>query len=294
MRIFTLLVISVGWAIVSNYTYAYECLETRIFSAQDYWFWYAYHGVANEKTRGKILKGHLVLNPTICFQVGHAEIADDMARTRGYKKAFTAWLFDLAMEGDEWREDTDITSIRVEMENIVGRSFASLKELKQWWIENQDYLRWSDEANHLVVVEKAKQSQSLIDKEMLEISATEYWSQWAQGSLRNVREKSNFLLATAWFSPHGEQEIRVRKASLRNRADKQKGFYHALSVLILGNISAPNISQASLNILNQHLQKLTQLLYTNPEDWIKWYKRNKDQLELSSDGTHLVVSTNRK
>jgi hypothetical protein len=272
-----------------------KCQETRSFTAERYWFWHAYLGVTAVVDNDAVRRGRLVFKPSICFQVDRESLEDELARTHGYKEAFQEWLKRIPGDSAQWPEDNEEAMVaRRPLQNIAGREFAAPRDVKQWWIENHDYLVWSGEAGHLVVDESAKRDKTPVAKQVPEVSAIEYWSFAASGALRDSFEKDGFLYMTAWIPPEGEQEFRTKKSGLADRHAKLAGFRHALAVLVLDGVAIKQIRGPALEKRMERLRDLTALPFQNREQWISWFERNKNNLELSADGTHLIVGETSK
>jgi len=265
-----------------------ECTDTRTFDSEQYWFWEGYLGVTDIKKSSGEISGRLTLDPSICFRVEADTLDDPTARTRGYKEAVSQWFLRIPEAEDRWNEP-DVVRAREAFARLTGRHFERRTDLANWSRENSNYLLFSEEEGHLIVVEEAKKSGRPVAQAALKIPAAEYWSLEGQGAIRESYDEGDHLILWVWIPPEGEQLVQVAKSELEDRSSKEEGYRHALSLLILDGVGLEGLSEESVEKFMTRLESLTGESHSTPAEWIEWWKRNKDDLVLSSDGRRLTV-----
>jgi len=265
-----------------------ECREVREFSGVNYWFWQGYLGVADVIDNGVALTGRLSHEPGICFQVLRSELHEPFVRTRGYKLAVLEWFKRLPIEPEQWETDPAGRTAQQHLRILTRQDFSSREQWTRWWVENNDYLLWSDAAGHLIVDEKAKLAKSPIAEEIGEITATQYWFWQARDWLKDTREDGAFIRGQGW-TEHGYQKFRIPKGALTDRTAKEEGYKEAVKGYILGGVALPELKDAALEQFMARLRDLTGESYQKREEWVEWWNEHKDHLVLSTDGQRLVA-----
>lgn len=266
-----------------------DCREWRDFSAVDYWFWDGYLGLTDLVDTGTKRQGRLAHEPSICFKVDLKNLDNWLARTKGYKRAIDEWFKWVPLGKESWSKSPKALQARKRIEEITGETFDSREEWKKWWIENSDYLIWSDKEARLVVSAQAKEAGRPIVEEIEEISPSDYWYLFARGWLEDVKEQAGFIRAKAWIPPEGYQKVRVRKELLDNRQKKQEGYVRAMKNLILDGLALPQLQGKELEKVMARVRSLTDVNYESRDEWIQWWNNNQDSLVLSEDGERLTV-----
>jgi hypothetical protein len=271
---------------------ALPCKERNQFSAHEYWFWQGYLGVEKILEKGDALQGRLSSDPTVCFEVKLRDLGDPAAHALGSKMAIEEWFNRIPLDPKAWDSDPEVAFARKRLKEITGLSFESREALKNWWVANQDYLIWSNEESRLVVSEQAKAARSPVLDVFEDIEASEYWFLAARDWISKARKEGEFLLAEAWYPPHGSKRVRVKLGSLDDRRAKEKGMQLAVRNLILDGISLPELGDEGRQEILRRLRKLTGLNFKESKEWIEWWEKNQDKLVLSKDEKHLVVNAN--
>ena len=150
----------------------------------------------------------------------------------------------------------------------------------------------SGKVRHIMVAQEVETAKAPeIEDKVLDISAAYYWSLQAQGRLRKVWEEGEHIrLKTLSVRDYRDSgEMRVLKQALEDREAKLKGFQNALFQFVSNGIAIPHFPESALTVFRERLRRLTNLHFQTRDEWIDWYKNNKDYLALSADATHLVV-----
>jgi hypothetical protein len=265
------------------------CREERQFTASDYWFWHAYLGV-EQTSRGGVVRGHLKLDPGVCFTIAESELAKSVEHSFGVKRAVAEWLIRLTRDRDRWTSDEAMFSRRP-IERLIGREFGSYAELRRWWEQNRDYLVWSDAAGHLVIDEEAKRTKTPIASltPVQAISAETYWFYQGMGWVRTQTVEGNDLKADTWTGDH-VRTIRVPKADVDVPATKLAGYRHAVEDIIVNRLTIPGIGDESRERLINRLKVLTDQAFSDTKSWTTWWNANRDRLRLSPDGQRLIAA----
>lgn len=267
------------------------CAEVRDLSPRAYWFWDGYLGFTEVADRAGLREGRLLVDRATCFRIELASLEEPSARTQGYKRAIREWFKLVPLEAQAWISDTAVLLIRRRLEDLTGQPFPRREDWKRWWVENADFLEWSEDAGRLVVVEDAKREGRRITAEIRQIDAVEYWFLHGLDRLKDVREMEGTLRATAWVPPEGDREVRVGASEVLDLAAKQQGYRLALRNLVLDGIAIPGLSERSREELVAKLRRMTDLDLSSSQEWIAWWNENKDNLILSEDSERLVVRT---
>lgn len=265
------------------------CRQERRFAPSEYWFWEGYLGTTGLEPDGEDLVGQLVLDPSRCFRVERAALEDPIQRTRGTKRAVTEWLKRLP-EAASWDTDSDGLETRARLFELTGQNPGSPTEWTRWWVENGEYLRWSDEAGRLVVVEEAKRALQPVAEEVRRIKAERYWFLEGRGWLENVRDEGEFVRASGWTT-HGFEKVRVESSRLADRGAKKQGYRRAVESLVVSGLPA-GAYDGKREIL-ERLAHLTDESFESSDDWIQWWQANADELVLSPNGDHLTVARDK-
>jgi hypothetical protein len=266
-----------------------ECRETRPVSAEDYWFWEGYRGVTQTADHGTGRKALLAGETGICLRVELGELSDPAGRTRGYKRAIEEWFNRIPVDPEPWSSDPDVVEGRKRVEYMTGLRFAERDDWKNWWVQNRDYLRWSDSAARLIVSLEAQRSRLPLDIAYEDIPAEEYWFFRGRGWFAEDREEGGYLLGTAWIPPEGSTKVRVEKGELAERSAKELGYRRAAESLVLDGVMLPELKGAELAEIMAKLRALTEEQYNERAKWIEWWNRNGEHLRLSEDGERLTA-----
>lgn len=268
-----------------------KCEENRMFSAEEYWFWEGYLGVEILSEDEEFLEGRLRHDRSICFSVERAILEGSLEKTKGYKRAVEEWFNRIPIEPDNWIDEdaVDILQGRQRIEAITGIAFPSRSGWARWWNENQDYLLWSDEENRLVIVEKAKQARAPMVEDFEDIDAVEYWLLRARNWISELQEQDDYITGLAWIPPEGDRKVRIHKNLISNRDDKEKGYLLAVRQIILDGVALSGLTDEELDELVGQLQGLTGERFHGKQAWLDWWRLNENNLELSQNGTKLVL-----
>lgn len=262
------------------------CREEREFSAAEYWMWQGYLGVTQEHDAGGTRSGRLASDPGSCFRVNLEALKDPFERTRGYKRAVAEWLKVLLHGG----ADAELARRRIQA--LTGQPALTADDFKAWWIENNDYLRWSDRSQRLEIDAAAKAARSPIVplQPTQAISAERYWYYEGMGWLRGLHRTDDALEGKAWT---GETEIRVRVPStvIGDRDAKEQGYRHAVQTMIEDRLRLSGLGERAAATLMARLREVTSESFEDRQAWITWWNRTKDSLALSQDGQRLVVKS---
>lgn len=266
-----------------------RCDQERQFSGTDYWFWQGYQGITDVRDQGNERLGRMAKDPSICFRAPLAEINDWMQRLRGYKGALKEGLKLLFQNRDQW-DAPEVVAMRKRVAILTGHDFASFPEFQKWWLENNDYVVWSDAENHLVVDEAAKAAKTPIATldPVYDIAADEYWFYEGHGWLKDVKDEGGYLRATAWAGDR-EKKIQVPQFLLAERAAKRKGYLQAVETIVEHTLTLRELGEPGAQELMQRLRAITAESFQDRQSWITWWNANKKNLVLSGDGQRLIA-----
>jgi hypothetical protein len=260
------------------------CREEREFSAAEYWMWQGYLGVTQERDGDGTRSGRLASDPGSCFHVNLGALKDPLERTRGYKRAVAEWLKVLLHGG------ADAESARRGIKALTGQPVLAADDFKAWWIENNDYLRWSDRSQRLEIDTTAKAARlPIVPLQPTQvISAERYWYYEGMGWLRGLHRTDGTLEGKAWT---GETEIKVRVPStaIGDRKAKEQGYRHAVQTMIEDRLRLSEFGERAAATLMTRLREVTSENFDDRQAWIAWWNRTKDSLALSPDGQRLIV-----
>lgn len=264
-----------------------ECQTVRELSGVNYWLWEGYVGAEDVVDDGVTLTGRVSSDPDICFRVSRLALEEPLARTHGYKLAVMEWFKQLPREAERWETDPEGYTARQHLKILTGQDFASQEQWTKWWMENNEYLLWSDAVGHLIIDEEAKRAQTPV-LEPGEITATQYWFWQARDWLKDIREEDAFIRGQGW-TEHGYQKFRISKGALTDRTAKEAGYKEAVKGYILGGVALPELKDAALEKFMARLRDLTGESFQKREEWMEWWNEHKDRLVLSTDGQRLVA-----
>lgn len=264
-----------------------ECQTVREFSGVNYWLWEGYTGVEDVVDDSVMLTGRVSSDPDICFRVARLALEEPLARTYGYKLAIMEWFKRLPREPVKLETDHEGRTARQHLKILTGQDFPSQEQWTEWWMENNEYLLWSDAAGHLIIDEEAKRAQTPV-LEPGEITATQYWFWQARDWLKDTREDGAFIRGQGW-TEHGYQKFRIPKGALTDRAAKAEGYKEAVRGYILSGVALPELKDAALEKFMARLRDLTGESFQKREEWVEWWNESKDRLVLSADGRRLVA-----
>lgn len=267
---------------------AAACREVRNSSGVNYWFWQGYSGVEDTIEEGLAVTGHLSTDPSVCLRVLRSELNEPSARTQGYKLAVLEWFKRLPVNLEQPPHDADDLTARQHLRALTGQEFSSREQWTHWWVDNNDYLRWSDTAGRLVVDEEAKRARAPIAEAVQEITPTYYWYLQARDWLKEVHEAGESISGQAW-TEHGYTKFRVAKSVLSDRAAKEQGYKDAVRAYIVTDAASPTVTGAAAEKFMTRLRELTDENFREREEWLQWWTENADRLALSEDGQRLVV-----
>ena len=265
-----------------------NCPHQRQLSAGDYWMQHDLGETQGVHDQSGDRIGYLGRDSAVCFRVPLADINAPLAKLTGAKRAAAELLHSIYARRDAW-DQPEVVDLRRKFTAIVGQEFASFEQLQRWWIENNDYLAWSDARAQLVLDEKAKQSRAAIAplKPVQQITAQKYWMLEAMGWLRDVREDGSTLQATAWDGER-DTKVSIAKRDTEDRAARQAGYLQAARTIVEDRFTLPELGADSERKLVERLQHITNERLSDRGSWIAWWKANRTRLVLSADGAHLV------
>ena len=200
-------------------------------------------------------------------------------------------------------------TVEKRIEELTGESFNSIEEWRAWWVENWEYLVWSDKKDLLILDSEAKNEKKAFVP-FREISAEDYWFFIGSGRFRNINNIGSFtFFRTRGFVGHDSFNAKINLKEIDDLPAKEKGYKRVVEDFI----SELKKMEDSLNIINrlvtheparsrglaeleeaiekliQKLKLITKQDFGNSDEWKRWYEKNKDRLVLSQDGEGLIV-----
>jgi hypothetical protein len=135
------------------------------------------------------------------------------------------------------------------------------------------------------------------------MSGEDYWIRFARGNILEGVRGGKYQCAI--YSGQSVDEpfsfnILISIEELENRQKKEIGFIKGISVGLERTLeylevlkeekdSWPQVYEAFFRDDVPGLEKATGLKFDTAEEWLEWWKSNKDRLVLSEDGKYLVV-----
>lgn len=328
-----IMILSVGLLLTTGVNCSSElvCKDLNRISQPAYWELFAdSHIIEYRDTDGKTMRWvrfatvdpekencYLVdTKPSVGFEKLSKHLNDPENKTIGFKDKISFWLHFKPLESQAVNLSHKIGdgSLTVEkrIEELTGESFTSTEEWRAWWIENWEYLVWSDKKDRLILDSKAKSEKKPLIP-FREISAEDYWFFISSGLFENLRNIGSFsFFQTKNFQHHGFFNAKVNLKGIDDLPVKEKGYKRAVVILIrnlremedsLEQFRSVAITESTKRMglaqfeeaieeLTQKLKLLTKQSLGNSEQWKHWYEKNNDRLFLSKDQEYLTLEKN--
>jgi len=223
----------------------------------------------------------------VCFSAPLSEVNDPLVRTEGLVVGLRELAKDVTRDAAQWDTDARTQEVRNKLRTLVRRDFSSAQEYEDWLLENGDYLRWSDQADALVIDEEARAAgRPVVPKRFVDLSAADYWYYDGMQWLRDVKTEGGVVSGSYWSGGQGAAYVPFRTAgrALDDRAAKEEGYRRAVAFrLTFFDGASPDGAQE----IAQHLQRLTGQRFRDAKSWKAWWVANRQYLRLSADGSHL-------
>ncbi len=254
-------------------------------SGDQYWFIRTFSEALIERDMGDMKIWSLSRKSKRCSKALLSEINDTQNILIGYKRGLDLMVHNLYYYADEFEK---FTKPRIKL--LLGMHFSSGTEALDWWLENQDYLRFSEKELRLLVDKRKRKMKEPVQELHLQVtmSAEKYWHLEGLGLLKGI--KFGEVYVNGWWpnlATHSVYEkLRVPKSELNDRGVREKGYIMALE----GHMRVLDFSSGKKEkeILSQ-LPRIVDENFDTSQSWIEWYEKSKDGLTLSKDGTKLVV-----
>ena len=278
---------------------AAECTSVQKLSPEQYWTMELVVGMSEERDLGEVRRGHLAGQPGTCFEAPLRRLASVDARTRGYVEGLFSFLRSLPVDPAQWKDSPESLSYLQKASRVTGIAFvpaeatpadveAGSRAFQKWMHDNRAKLTWSADAGKLIVDPEAGPGREDVEAE--EIDATSYWTYEALGALSEVRDgpverRGRYDLAS------NDGRFRVPLAGLADREARFAGYRDAVEQLVLGLAGQTGADESLRGPLVARLKQLTGENLDRPEQWLRWWVRNRDSLMLSGDGRRLITES---
>lgn len=294
-----LLAAFVGLGAGTATAWASDCPSVRKLGPVEYWTVELVIGVTGERDEGGMRRGRFAGQAETCFEVPLQQLHSVDFRARGYLEGLSSFLESLPADPTAWKESPESLAYLQKASRVTGIEFvppgagpaeidAGARRFQAWMQDNRRNLTWSAEAGRLVVDAEAGPEGHLTQAE--EIDATTYWTYEALAVTSHVKDgplerrgRYNVLSRAGVF--------RVPLAGLEDREAHFAGYYAAVEQLVLGLASQTGVDDSVRTFVVLRLQQITGETFEKPEQWMRWWVRNRAGLALSGDGKRLVVES---
>jgi hypothetical protein len=210
-----------------------------------------------------------------------------------------SFLRSLPLDPAQWKDSPESLSYLQKASRVTGVAFVPPgatpadvegggRAFQKWMRDNRAKLTWSAEAGKLIVDPEA--GPGLERAEAEEIDATTYWTYDALGVLSEVKD-GPLERRGRYDLPANDGHFRVRLAGLDDREARFAGYRDAVEQLVFGLADQTTMDGSVRGAAVERLKLLTGEKFDRPEQWLRWWVRNRDGLVLSGDGKRLIVES---
>jgi hypothetical protein len=262
------------------------CREVRSLDALQYWFWDGYSGLVDVHDFTHERWGRIALDPSICFRIALVVVDDPRQRSAGYRQAVAELILWVTENDGVDDEDTELAT--AQLERLTGEDFGRREDWAAWWERSRDFMMWSEDDGHLVVVAEAREVGAAVHDNALILEAEEFWFYDARGWVSESAPVGEFIFGTVRIPPH-DFNFRADSADLENRRAKESGYRRALASLFIDGVETEQLDDAALTSIIEQISALTGENLGSRAAWLDWWSANGDDLVLSEDGRRMVV-----
>ncbi len=262
------------------------CREVRSLDALQYWFWDGYSGLTDVHDFAYERWGRIAIDPSICFRIALVVIDDPQQRSAGYRQA-VAELIKWVTENENVDEENSELA-RSQLERLTAEDFDSVEDWSAWWERSRDFMTWSEDDGHLVVLTEARDAGEAVHDDAMQLDAEEYWFYTARGWISGTAPVGEYVFGTVSIPPH-DFNFRAVSDALEDRRAKERGYRRALASMFIDGVESSRLAGDNLASLLEQISTLTGQRLDGRDAWLSWWNEYGDDLVLSADGTRLVV-----
>ena len=288
------------------------CQSMGMISRKQLWFYEAQLQPIKQNPSGT--QGSFENNPELCFLIfgtggglssnkQSQYPLDILTRTYGYMNALEKWSYwkPLGLHPQDWPGSTTIGE---RIMQLTGLRFNKRNELKNWYLENEPYLIWSEDKNLLIVEEEMKEKGiSANDYKPFEIKAEVFWLEHAR-SLVSEWKTDKYIRGELYPNRYsGMQDFKAPLSVLNDFKTKEE-VYQRLIIAQIGHLREFKSIEETKKwnpakgphylYITWVLRKVTGQNFQSPQEWVAWHNKYKSSgFVFSEDKKYLVPKKNK-
>lgn len=272
----------------------------RSLSTRKYWYWETLSKSKNVIEDKVYRRGN---NPRHfwCYEIKISKLNNIMQRTYGIKDALRD-IIDEPEWGNKpawWQSKTYLEILQ----EITGETLTNHEQWEQWWLENMDYLLWSDQLGRLIIDEQSKNNLKPVSRITVPIDSRRFWDLIVADDIRSLKITNNGKYLTGrslayrgrfsfvWFT--------VPIEALADTFTQEKAYKYAATVNIKFFRRLTEFPEEYTGLTRSYffpqtirsMKFLTELKFDSKEEWISWWDAYNKNIVLSEDRTHLTAKT---